>query len=375
MPSSLFYLFFILALTAMTSLALAEEKVALNHPSEQPKSTTIAFGSCLRQWKPQPVWEGVKAITPRAFVFLGDNMYADVGSYLKQPDPQRIQLAYDDLKNSKEFGRFSLFAKSNGIPLYATWDDHDYGLNDAGADYPFKVQSKRYFQSFFSSVKTVSPAHQPGIYHSHYLKIDGLQVQLILLDTRSFRSPLSKSEDAECQSTKTVPNWDAKATILGHTQWQWLEAELQKTADIRIIASSIQVIPEEHCYEKWANFPLERKKLFSLIQQTQANAVIFISGDRHLAEISRLEKTRVGYPLYEVTASGLNSAMGAFSQGIKEKNRHRVFKQNIRQDNFGSIAINAKEQSLELHIHADDGKLLQKLEVSLDTLRAALPKK
>ena len=37
----------------------------------------IAFGSCARQDKPQPIWDAVIATRPQLFAFLGDNIYAD----------------------------------------------------------------------------------------------------------------------------------------------------------------------------------------------------------------------------------------------------------------------------------------------------------
>ena len=111
----------------------------------------MAFGSCLHPWEPQPVWQGVGALAPDAFVFLGDNVYADKGDYADQSDPERIQNAYRDLAASPEFQRFRARADSDGTRLLATWDDHDYGENDGGADYPHRLQSKRYFVEFFSN--------------------------------------------------------------------------------------------------------------------------------------------------------------------------------------------------------------------------------
>src|SRR5262245_32714787 len=37
----------------------------------------IAFGSCAKQDKPQPIWNAVVELNPQLFVFLGDNIYAD----------------------------------------------------------------------------------------------------------------------------------------------------------------------------------------------------------------------------------------------------------------------------------------------------------
>ena len=114
-----------------------------------PDSILISVGSCLRQWKPQPIWQSISDLAPTAHIFAGDNMYADVGSYLQHPDPQRIAMAYQDLKAQPEYADFLAQASQQGTTLLATWDDHDYGLNDAGADYPFRSQAKQYFADFF----------------------------------------------------------------------------------------------------------------------------------------------------------------------------------------------------------------------------------
>lgn len=317
---------------------------AINHAQ-----STLAFGSCLRQWQPQPVWEGVKALNPKAFVFLGDNIYSDVGDYKKQVNPYRIGTAYADLLATDDFRAFKQYANTVDLKIFGIWDDHDYGVNDGGASFPYKLASKSYFLEFFNLDTTATgDASHPGIYHSRRLELSGLDVQLILLDTRSFRSPLKKSADSPCPETDFVPNVDDDATVLGSEQWLWLEQQLAQPADLRIIASSIQVIAEQHCYEKWANFPRERQKLFSLIEHSRAAGVVFISGDRHMAEISRTQVSGRGYPLYEITSSGLNSAMGIGGRVLLSTDNHHRMGKAIFSDNFGSISVVKTEGEYQL---------------------------
>ena len=365
---------FIPTVTLACLLAVLTGCTSTETPSsgaESPGRAIIAFGSCLRQWDDQPVWGSINAFSPEAFIFLGDNMYSDVGGYLDQPEPERIGNAYRDLAGTSAFADFLRIAKEQDTALYATWDDHDYGINDGGGDYPHKLASKEYFLEFFGIDETATgDAGQSGIYDSHRLEMEGLNVQLILLDTRSFRSPLKKSaKKRACPPTSTVANTDPGATVLGEAQWRWLETELSEPADLRIIASSIQVIPEQHCFEKWANFPRERERLFDLIRKTQAEGVLLISGDRHLAEISKLPAARIGYPLYEITSSGLNSAMGPGAKLTGEKNRHRAG-ENLVVDNFGSVSVSSGDSgpSLSLSLHRADGEIVHRLEVPLNRL-------
>jgi alkaline phosphatase D len=285
----------------------------------------IAFGSCLKQDRPQPIWNAIVEARPDIFLFAGDNVYADT------TDAAVMSAAYQKLGNQPGFQRLRALC-----PVHATWDDHDYGRNDAGADYPMRVQSKQIFMEFFELPPDAPMRARPGIYASYSYGPAGKRVQLILLDTRSFRSPLKAAAlTASCPKVRYVRNDDPATTLLGEDQWSWLEQQLAQPAELRIIVSSIQVIPDQHCFEKWDNLPHERTRLFELIAKTGAQGVVLISGDRHFAEISRFEGHELDYPLYEVTASGLNAA-GA---GRGEKNRFRLSTENFRADNFGLILV------------------------------------
>lgn len=346
-----------------------------NHPSAQGTddgAAVIAFGSCLRQWQDQPVWKGVMSIAPSAFVFLGDNVYTDVGTYRSQAEPERIGQAYSDLGASEEFSEFRRYLEQHHIPLLATWDDHDYGVNDGGAHYRHKLKSKQYFLDFFKLASTATgDARYAGVYQSHRVHTGGLDVQIILLDTRSFRSPLNKSEASACSDTHNIPNNDPAATVLGAEQWQWLEQQLGEPADLRLVASSIQVLAEQHCYEKWANFPLQRQRLFDLIRNTAAAGVILISGDRHMAEISQADVLGDNYTLYEVTASGLNSAMGVGGRLILSNDNSLRSGSAYYEDNFGVIAIHSTHGSpqIGLQIRASDGTIVEQQLIALDSLK------
>lgn len=327
-------------------------------------ATTIAFGSCLRQWQPQPVWTAILAATPDAFIFAGDNVYTDTGPYRDQAEPARIGRAYDELAASPGYR-----ALRDAVPVFATWDDHDYGRNDAGADYPWQNIAKREFVDFFDFPAGDAVRDRPGVYHVRTVGEGERRVQVILLDTRTFRSPLVRAEPtADCPRVNHAPNRDPDATLLGAAQWRWLEARLREPAALRLVVSSIQVIPEEHCFEKWANFPRERERLFELIRSTGAQGVVVVSGDRHLGEISRLPPEALGYPLYEVTASGMNSA-GA---GLGEQNTYRTTPDNVRQDHFGLVRLVGEGENRVVHLEIRDvtGAVLLQDQVPLERLRA-----
>ena len=255
--------------------------------------TTLGFGSCARQERPQPIWDTINAAHCDAFVLGGDNIYGD------SPDPAVLRAKYAMLAAMPGFARLR-----QTTPLFATWDDHDYGINDGGAGYVGAAAAQQEFCDFFQVPATSPRRTTPGVYDCVTLGPVGKRVQLILLDTRMFRSPLKKDP---ANPKVTIPNTDPGATVLGDAQWAWFERRLREPAEIRVVISSIQLITTEHGSEKWDNFPQERNRFFDLLRRTQANGVIVISGDRHLAELSALTRADgLPYPLYDLTTSGLN---------------------------------------------------------------------
>jgi alkaline phosphatase D len=317
----------------------------------------IAFGSCAGQDLPQPIWEHVVRSRPELFLFIGDNIYADT------EDMEVMRAKYAKLAAVPGFQKLR-----KTCPMLATWDDHDFGVNDGGADYPKRVESQQVFLDFFGEPKDSPRRKQEGVYAAATYGPPGKQVQIILLDTRYHRSPLKRREPPEPFS-RYVPHTDTSTTILGEKQWKWLEEELRKPAQIRIIVSSIQVVAEDHGSEKWMNFPHERQRLFKLIGDTGAAGVLFISGDRHLAELSMMDGG-VGYPIYDLTSSALNRSSKRWRR--YEVNRHRVGTMNWG-DNFGLIEIDWKrpDPRISLQIRDDEGDVNIQRKIYLSTLQPA----
>ncbi|EGG28961.1 Phosphodiesterase/alkaline phosphatase D-like protein [Aequoribacter fuscus] len=339
-----------------------------------PTKTRIAFGSCAVQDKPMPVWSAVVDRDPDAFLFLGDNVYADTGAYKLMPSPRNYEVAYERLKKNPDFNKFLVASRAREIDVFATWDDHDYGLNDGGEEHTERLEAKEAFIDFFSPVGLAEPSlDEPGIHNASIIDLADLKVQVVMLDTRSFRSPFIKSKNSDsCERGGWVFSSDPAATILGEDQWGWLAEQLLQPADLRLIVSSIQVLPIEQCFEKWANFPAERERLLSLIAQSQAEGVVLLSGDRHSSEISVINRQDIGYPLYEITSSGLNNALRGRFNVADEPNKFRAFDANVSYNSFGEIEITGAdtEHFLIFRLIDEEGVELQALEVALQSLRA-----
>jgi alkaline phosphatase D len=326
--------------------------------AEEPKRplTRIAFGSCAREDRPQPIWDVVVRAKPELFLFIGDNIYGDT------VDMKVLRAKYAKL--GAQPGYQKLLAT---CPVLATWDDHDLGVNDGGASYPRREESQQVFLDFFGVPKDSPRRKRAGVYHAEVFGPPGKRVQVILLDTRYHRSPLKKRPGGAPRGVGPyVANNDPKATMLGEEQWKWLGEQLRRPAEVRLIASSVQVVAEDHGWEKWMNFPRERERLYGLIRDTGAGGVIFLSGDRHLAELSMMDGG-VGYPLYDLTSSGINQ--GSKEWRPLEKNRHRVATMNVG-DNFGVIAFDWKKADPQIHLQIRDveGDVTIGQKLSLSTL-------
>lgn len=247
----------------------------------------VAFGSCNKQYLPQPLWDEIIKNKPALWVWLGDNIYSDT------EDMALMKTNYDSALANPGYQRLIKNTKVIGM-----WDDHDYGVNDGGKEYPKKEESKKMMFDFLGYPQSAPVRQRKGAYHSYTLSKNGRTIKVILLDTRYFRSPLKKLKGA-CVPSK-------RGTILGKAQWKWLKKELATSqADVNIIGSGIQIIPDEHRFEKWANFPKERRRLLGLIAKSKAKNTLLISGDRHIAEVSKHAYKNSAKPIYEITSSGL----------------------------------------------------------------------
>lgn len=273
-----------------------------------PPLQRIAFGSCMNT-NAHPMLEQMLKVPFDLTLLLGDNIYADTTNMLV------MQAKYQALKQSPFWQ-----ALRQKAPLMATWDDHDFGANDAGAEYPKKEESQKLFLDFLDEPVQSPRRQRPGVYDAQVFGPRGRRVQILLLDTRYFRSLLVTGHNNVVPSGgRYIPNRDTNATVLGPAQWAWLERQLRVPAELRIVASSIQFLSEFSGAEAWANFPHEKKRLLDLLRRTKAGRVVFVSGDRHWAELSRLDRASEE-PLFDLTSSALTQK---HARGTPTPNQYR----------------------------------------------------
>jgi len=309
-------------------------KPQLSEADKSKTITTIAFGSCSDQKRPQPLWDDIVAQKPQVWIWLGDNMYGD------SENMDTLKAKYDKQKSNPVYQQLRKSASVIGV-----WDDHDYGVNDGGKEYPRKKESQQLMLDFMD-VSSDSPLRkQEGAYSSHTYGTKGKRVKVILLDGRYFRDPLKKD------GKDNVP--DPSGDMLGEAQWKWLENELTGSdADVHIIGCGVQFLPEDHPYEKWGNFPTARQRFLDLLGKTKPKGAMLISGDRHIAEVSKVNVPGLSYDLFDITSSGLTHV----SKPHEEPNRHRVGEM-VAKLNYGLITINWNQKPLSATVRINGDAL------------------
>lgn len=331
---------FIMLQLLLASSILCNAQNNETQPTTVNESFRVVFGSCAHQDKEQPLLKNAVSLNPDLFIYLGDNIYGDTR------DMNLLKTKYEKLASKTEFQELKKSTK-----ILSVWDDHDYGENDKGRHYPFKKESKEIFMNFWEIPQDSDRRTHEGIYGSEFVKIGDKTLQIIMLDTRTFRDDLLKNEPKNpAYKNDYIPYTKKDSTILGKTQWKWLKKELSKKADIRIIASSLQFGHEYNGYESWTNMPHEQAIFVDLIAKTKANGVVFISGDVHWGEISKMETTNT-YPLYDVTSSGITQTWTS-----TETNKNRVGNV-IVQNNIGLLEIFYKDQDplIKLNLYDKNG--------------------
>lgn len=319
--------------------------------------THIVVTSSIDQRKPAPGWRSLLEEKPDLVLLLGDIVYG--GETRNDPDMKELAAAYELLGRDTGFQ-----ALRKAAPMLSIWDDHDFGPDDSGSDFPYKARSKALFVDFWRIPSGSPRGRREGLYESVIFGPAGQRVQVLLLDARWFRDPL-KPTDAPGVAGKEryVADLDPKHTLLGAQQWAWLEGELKKPAELRLIVSPIQVIAEGHGYEKWSNFPNERQRLFDLIQSTHAKGVVFLSANRHLGAIYRRVEG-APYPLFEMTAGSLNDAIAPSRDEVDPTRLGPL----VAQANYGTVSIDWQRQSVTLEVKGLDGKPVRLASVALAVL-------
>ncbi len=281
-------------------------------------------------------------------LWLGDNWYTREADYQSE-----WGLNYRPM-HDRSLKVLQPFWKSMGH--YAIWDDHDYGPNDADKSYVLKEASRKVFinnwcnPSFGENGKGV------------YSKFSYNDVDFFLLDDRWFRS-----NDETPDSLDGKPNDDKR--MFGKEQMEWFKNAMRQSnsnanVHFRIIATGSQVINPVSPWDCFRHFPAEYKEMMDFLQEEKINAVVFLTGDRHLSEINKVERNGA-YPMYDITSSPLTSGRSKYND--KEKDNPSRIISVVGQQNYSRITFTGegKERKMKVEFIGIKGDKLSEWEVRL----------
>lgn len=309
-------------------------------------SQTIAIGSCL--YVNQPGYERhdkdgnergygseYETITslanakPDVMIWMGDNVY------MREADWNSRSGMLKRFSHTRAMTELQPLLASTAN--YAIWDDHDFGPDNSNRGWWGKETSLEVHKLFWPN-PSYGTQRAPGVYTS----FDVLDVQFILLDDRYYRKPERRV--------------DGIGSIIGHEQINWLADVLASSkATFKIIATGSQFITSDTTKESYIHEPRERQLIIDMITRNNIKGVMFISGDIHAAELSRLDRPDT-YPLYDFTSSALTA--GSNKNIANQKNQYRVPNTAYGGHNFGLITVSGKrgERTLTLQCMDKDGK-------------------
>lgn len=324
-----------------------------------PPPFSFAIGSCLFINEPRDdragngyggdysILESIHTKKPDFMVWMGDNIYLRTPDFLTETG---IRYRHKTVRATPELQ--PLLAS---VHHYATWDDHDYGPNDSDRSYVHKKLAEKAFNDYWGNLNT--NASGAGGVTQHFAWND---VEFFMLDDRYHRAP----------NKQQTPNKD----YLGKNQMDWLiDALTASKASFKIVVNGGQIISDAAVYENYATYPQERQRLLDRLHAEKIEGVVFMSGDRHHTEISKLDR-KDAYPLIDITCSPLTAGT---HKKRDEGNTLQVSGKTYYNRNYGIVSVSGKrkDRKLELTIYDSSGEKVWDYSIYANTLKYQNPAK
>lgn len=360
-------------------MAAPDEEREVDNYGEPWDETRVAFGSCSKSDRAQPVWERVVEGRPHAWLWGGDVIYADKSfpglGFIRWPPPiDEVWPHYERQLAHPDYARLLALQRERGILVDGHWDDHDFAVNDGNRLYDGKNDTQRLFLDFLG-VPADSPRRaRGGVYSAHTVGPPGRRVKMLLLDNRFHQDPPSPEAD-----------------LLGEEQWAWLERELvtENDAALTLISSGTQILSVNKVVgEGWKQFPLSRRRLFRLLARAveeAGTAPLLLSGDVHLGEITRWhfclgpDGRGPPVPVYDVTSSGMTHAWDEYPllpNGFASKFYGRVLDRSSlvgdpwMKRNYGTVDVDWRTGAVSAAVRDLSGQGRVWLNTTLGALRS-----
>lgn len=297
---------------------LFKGKIPVRPHAGKPGRYTIAFGSCSHQEKfgeHQPIWDVIVRQKPDCFLFIGDNIY--LPNKLEEFPQKRDEVfklycdSYDRQRRMPE-----MQALLGSTVSFALWDDHDFGGNNSDRTWPWKGAALEAMNLYFPN--QYGACGGKGCYY----KFSWGDIDVFMTDDRTFRDP----------------NGDPKRkTFLGEKQLAWLKEGLAGSrASFKLVVCGNQMLADTHPHESWGvQFRPERDAFLDWLLEKKITGVIFLSGDRHFAELTRKRDPKgKGRDLWELTSSPLANDVYKDGPTFESPDRVAAYSDGV---NFGVL--------------------------------------
>ena len=305
------------------------------------RSFTIAVASCMDDYwskkTQKQMWKNLLSFRPDMVFLIGDNIYADKN--ISKPSMPNFYRRYVEA-----FNTLYLYKANRLVPILAVWDDHDYGFNNGHKNFQYKSEMQELFRGFFPL----------NVNNKHLIKGKGVSFLLqtgyqnfFFMDDQSFRSPP-----------------DPQGRLWGKAQEQWLFQHILNTQNPSWIINGGQLFGRHHTYESFErDFPENFKFILQRLEQSPSS-VFFLSGDRHLAELLKIDEWP--YTTYELTTSAIHAKVhpqrGDHDLDVRhvhhvtEKHNFAIIKSQGQSKNLIlDISVNGPQKSIlfseKLHIY------------------------
>lgn len=323
---ALFALTSLQAQTAQDLQAYRQHNDLSKLPKNEDDTLRFQFGSCAFYNKALTgknfrIFETMQKTPAHLMLWLGDHVYL----LTKKQYGSRKGMEKGYIHQRK---LYKVWPFMQSRPQFAIWDDHEYGPDNADGTFRLKDTSLAVFKHFWDNPSYGLP-NTPGVF-THFKVAD---TEFFLTDGRFHR-------------------YKEPRQMLGREQMNWLKESLKaSTARFKFIAFGSQVLNTGVAENLSTDNPEEYKELLGFIESEKISGVIFLSGDRHFAELSKLERAGT-YPLYDITSSALCSPYFPY-RGVKYNNKH-VEGTFFKGKNFGLCTIYGKGEARACHLELKD---------------------
>ena len=288
-------------------------------PRTAGQNFSLAFsGDMEEKYRPFRIFDALAAVSPDYFVHLGDTVYADHPKRDFAPTVAHYRRKHAAIRADRPLQAFMLQCAT-----YAIWDDHEIE-NDAHGGVAHLPAAEQVFREYWPCIS--ASVEKIGLYRAVNL---APEVDLLIVDTRRFRSVQSMAEGVE-------------KTMLGTQQKKWfLDRLKQSNATFKIIATSVPF--HGSSLDAWGNYKTERDDIVAFIKRERIANVVMISADYHFAREWSNKRTGI----HEFMAGPLAS-FRTFEKSSEARERHSKGSHFVYGDdfNFGLLSYDGKQNSL-----------------------------